>query len=71
MKFDLDDLWIDLPSPRPAPILPSIDLAFDEIFVTDSNFKVAPRLGDFMPVLEVTLVRRGSIFRPRAVFSLS
>lgn len=69
MKFDLDDLWSDPPKPR--PILPTIELVQDELFVTDANFKVAPRLGDFMPVLEVTLTRRGSVHRPSAVFSLS
>lgn len=70
MKFDLDDLWLDPPSPS-RPILPSLSLGLDEIFVTDMNFKVEPRLGDFMPVLTVKLVRRGSAHRPAAIFSLS
>gem|GEM_PF-6195545 len=66
MKFDLDDLWIDPPPSR--PILPSLSLGLDEIFVT------APAmagLGDFMPVLTVKLVRLGSRHSRAAVFSLS
>jgi hypothetical protein len=69
VKVDLDDLWIDPPPSR--PILPSLSLDMGEIFVTDANFQVAPRLGDFMPVLKVKLVRRGAAYQPAAVFSLS
>lgn len=68
MNILLDDLWID---PPPRPILPTLSLGLDEIFVTDANFKDAPRLGDFMPVLSVTLVRRNSYHSRAAVFSLS
>jgi hypothetical protein len=55
----------------PKVVLPSLSIGLDEIFVTDSNFKVEPQLGDFMPVLSVKLVRRGSAYQPAAVFSLS
>lgn len=51
------------------PVLPAVSLDLDELFVTDANFRIAPRLGDFMPVLEVKLSRRGS--ESFAVFSLS
>jgi hypothetical protein len=69
VTFDLNGLSLD-PLPPPRPILPTISLGLDEIFVTDANFKVAPRLGEFMPVLEVILVRRG-IKHPPSIFSLS
>lgn len=70
MKVFLSDLYAE-PAPTPRPILPTLSLGLDEIFVTDANFKVEPRLGDFMPVLSVKLVRRGSAHQPEAVFSLS
>lgn len=57
--------------PKAKVSLPSLSLGLDEIFVTDTNFHVAPRLGDFMPVLSVKLVRRGSAHQPAAIFSLS
>lgn len=55
----------------PKVVLPSLSIGLDEIFVTDANFKESPRLGDFMPVLSVKLVRRGSAHQPAAIFSLS
>lgn len=58
-------------SQPPKIVLPSLSIGLDEIFVTDVNFKSEPRLGDFMPVLSVKLVRRGSDHQPAAVFSLS
>jgi hypothetical protein len=76
VKFDLDDLWID-PPPQPRPILPTLSLGLDEIFVTDSVKEQGShgvprsRFGDFMPVLSVKLVRRGSAHQPAAIFSLS
>jgi hypothetical protein len=74
VNFLLDDLWPDPPpSLRQPPILPNLALGLGEIFVTDSNFRSQsgsdPRLGDFMPILEVSLSRRGE--RCAAVFSLS
>jgi hypothetical protein len=74
VKFDPDDLWLD-PAPRPSrPILPSLSLGLDEIFVTGPSRTGEAKpswTGDFMPVLSVTLVRRGSPHSRATVFSLS
>ncbi|MCA1659012.1 MAG: hypothetical protein LC642_00500 [Verrucomicrobiaceae bacterium] len=72
MNFLLDDLWPDPPPPpNPRPVLPTIALGLHEIFVTDMDFNGEARLGDFMPVLCVDLLRRGQKKHRSTVFSLS
>ena len=64
------DLREEGQGPARKIILPTIAIGLDEIFVTEANLRRPSRFGDFMPILSVALVRRGSKQRS-TVFSLS